>query len=412
MKFSKMIGVLSFSTVLLLAGCTPSDQTAVSDSGDQTWVATKNTTRINTSDPYMAAVNVSKTIWPATEDYNRPGGVVLVNPEEWQTALASADLIHHPNNGPVLYVKKDSIPEVTLNELKRLKPLGAESNNGVQAILVGNIDPKVEEQVKDLGLKTDRIQAQNAADYAKAIDAYYAKVAGTVPESVIVASEERAEYTVPAVNWIAHMPEPLLYVQKNKVPVETVDALKTRNGKANIYILGPQSVVAASVEEELKQYGRVVRISGEDPYANAIAFAKYKDSATQVGWGINAPGHNLSFVAMDSDPALAIAAAPFSHLGKHAPLLFTDQKSMPESVMSYVMSIQPKYTQSPTEGPYNHAFLTGDEKALSYVSQGEIDAMLEIVSATGAGHGGMGDGTPSKGSQDSGGGNAHEGMNH
>ncbi len=62
---------------------------------------------------------------------------------------------------------------------------------------------------------------------------------------------------------------------------------------------------------------------------------------------------------------------------------------MPESVMSYVMSVQPKFEKSPTEGPYNHAWLTGTVSTISEAAQGEIDSMLEIVAKTsGGGHGG------------------------
>lgn len=256
-------------------------------------------------------------------------------------------------------------------------------------ILVGDLDPKVEEQVKGLGLKTDKITGGRPAAVAKAIDDYYAKVTKEYPPSVVVGSMDSEEYTMPAVNWISHMPEPLLYVKKDEIPQEIVDALKIRGGKANIYLLGPESVVSPKVQSELGQYGKVVRIAGEDPYANAVAFAKYKDPATGFGWGITTPGHNFSFVSKDS-AALALAAAPFSHLGKHAPLLWTDKNKLPDVVMSYVMSVEPKYKQSPTEGPYNHAWLTGTEDVLSYAAQGEIDSMLEIASESGAGHGGHG----------------------
>jgi hypothetical protein len=353
------------------------------------WIASKNTTRINRDDPFEAAVLVSNTLWMATSDDNRPGGVVLVDPKEWQTAVVGADLVHHPNNGPLLFVNKDGVPDVTLNELKRLKPKGAESNNGVQVILVGNLDQRVEDQVKEIGLKPDRIAGGSPAAVAKAVDAYYANVAKDTPASVIVGSMDSMEYTMPAVNWIAHMPEPLLFVKKNEIPQETVDALRTRGGKANIYVLGPESVISAQVQQQLGQYGKVVRISGKDPYDNAVAFAKYKDPSTGFGWGITTPGHNFSFVNKDS-AALAIAAAPFSHLGKHAPLLWTDKDKLPGTVMAYVMSVQPKYDKSPTEGPYNHAWLTGSENSLTAAVQGEIDSMLEIVSRSGEDHAGMG----------------------
>lgn len=395
------IWMMGLAFMIVIAGCSPqsSDEEptkepsgeaagSIEESLNTPWLATKNTTRVNTSDSFKAAALVSSTLWPATSDDNRPGGVVLVNPDDWQTALVSTDLIHFPNNGPVLFTNKDQIPDVTMNELERLKPTGAEVNQGMQVILVGDLDQKVEDQVKSKGYKTDRIKASNPADYAKAIDAYYAKVSDSIPQSVVVGSMDSPEYTVPAANWISHMPEPLLYVKKDEIPQETMDALQTREGKANIYLIGPEAVVSTTVEQQLGEYGKVTRISGEDPYENAIAFAKFKDKTTQFGWGITTPGHNASFIPSESTE-LAIAAAPFSHAGKHAPLLWTDKDKMPDSVMSYLMSIQPKYKLSPSEGPYNHAWLTGDEKALTPAAQGEIDSILEIVSETGGGHGNM-----------------------
>ncbi|MCQ6559841.1 cell wall-binding repeat-containing protein [Paenibacillus mendelii] len=395
MRKTMKVAIIAVAAAMTLTGCLSNNDAgqnqSSTESADRPWIGTKNTTRINSSDPAEAAVIVSQTLWMATSDDNRPGGVVLANPEDWQTTIASADLIHHPNNGPVLFVTKDGIPDVTLNELKRLKPTGVDMNNGVQVVLVGDLDQKVEVEVKGLGLKTDRITGGNPAAVAQAIDAYYAKVTKETPASVIIGSMDSQEYTIPAVNWISHMPEPLLYVRKDEIPGETVDALKTRGGKANMYILGPESVVSAKVEEQLGEYGKVVRIAGNDPYENAVAFATYKDPATGFGWGITTPGHNFSFVSLET-PALALAAAPFSHLGKHAPLLWTEKDKMPDSVHNYVMSIQPKYTMTPTEGPYNHAWLTGNEEALSTAAQGEVDTMLEIVSESGAGHGGHGSG--------------------
>ncbi|GAB7388454.1 hypothetical protein BSNK01_22910 [Bacillaceae bacterium] len=243
----------------------------------------------------------------------------------------------------------------------------------------------MKDQVKALGFKFEQIQANNPADYARAIDAYYAKAAGTIPQSVIIGSMDSSDFTLPAANWIAHMPEPLLYVKKDEIPQETVEALKTRKGQANIYLLGPESVISPTVEQQLKQYGKVTRIAGNDPFENAVAFAKFKDPATQFGWGITTPGHNVSFVTTGT-PALAIAQAPLSHLGKHAPLVLTEKDKIPSAVMSYLMSIQPKYKFSPAEGPYNHAWITGDENDLKPNIQAEIDSMLEITSQTGGGH--------------------------
>lgn len=397
MKNLMRAGVIGLASIMIITGCTtkdpgtasPTTPTVTPSETSQPWVATKNTTRVNTSDPAEAAVLVSQMLWTSTTEQNRPGAVILVNPEEWQVAAVSADLIHFPNNGPLLFTGKDSIPELTLNEIKRLNPTGAAENQGIQVILVGDLDKAVEEQVQSLGFKTDHLQATSPAEYGKLIDEYYAKAAGEMPLSVVVGSQDQPEFTLPAVNWISHMAEPLLYVSKDEVPQETIDALTARNGQANIYLLGPESVVSPAVEEQLKQYGKVTRIAGKDAYDNAIAFAKFKDPQTQFGWGIDKPGHNLSFIPAGST-GLALAAAPFSHLGKHAPMLWTDKDQMPPSVMSYVMSIQPKYELSPADGPFNHAWLTGSEEQLTKVAQAEIDDMLEIISATGQGHSGHG----------------------
>ncbi|WP_339247913.1 cell wall-binding repeat-containing protein [Paenibacillus sp. FSL F4-0243] len=387
----KIIPIVAVTLLLsaVLAGCqsgnnapSGSDKQASISSVDQPWIASKNTTRINTSDPTAAAVIVSQTLWTAQTKNNRPSSVVLTDVSNWQIAAVSADLIHHPNNGPILFTTKEGVPEATLAELKRLNPLGAEGNNGVQVVLVGPMASNVEEQLKTMDLKVDRIEGDEPAAIAQAIDTYYAKASGELPKAVIVGSMDSPEYTLPAVNWIAHMPEPLLYVTKDEIPDPTVNALKERGGSATIYILGPEKVVSTAVEKQLQEFGTVTRIAGKDIYENAIAFATFKDASNGFGWGITTPGHNLSLLTTDST-MLAIAAAPFSHLGKHAPLIFTEKDGLPDSVMEYMMTLQPKFQDSPAEGPYNHAWLTGDINVIKESAQSEIDDMLEISPAAG-----------------------------
>jgi len=397
MKFVVKLKMALLAAALLLTGChddlvskeTTVTLKTVDIPAKYPWIASKNTTRINSDDLVEAAVIVSQTVWMATNDNNRPGGIVLVSPEDWRTALVSANLIHFPNNGPVLFVDKEYIPKLTLQEMKRLKPAGVEANQGVQVILVGNISERVETQVKKLGLKADRIRGDNPASLAQAIDAYYAKVAGELPSSVLIGSMDDLAFTAPAVNWIAHMPEPLLFVTKTGIPKETEEALRARRGNAHIYILGPESVISEAVAKQLQLFGHITRIEGKDPYENAVAFTTFKDSETGFGWGINTPGHNFSFVGGDSIE-LAIAAAPLAHLGKHAALLVTAKDQFPDSVRTYLNAVQPKYKESPAEGPYNHAWIIGSASALPVSAQAEIDELLEIQQLSGEGHGGHG----------------------
>src|SRR5699024_6585370 len=164
-----------------------------------------------------------------------------------------------------------------MDELKRLNHKGSEKNHGIQVILVGDFSDSVRKQLEDQGMKVDTVRGVNPADTAAKLDAYYAKTSGDLPQSVIVGSMDVPEYTLPATNWIAHMPEPLLFVGKVIVHIVPIYALKIRINKSNIYFIGTISVVSASVEKELDQYGNVKRISCKTPEEIAIAFAKYKD---------------------------------------------------------------------------------------------------------------------------------------
>jgi putative cell wall-binding protein len=350
-----------------------------------TSLSTKNVTRLHIDNPIDAAVSVARTIWPATHKENRPGTVILAPVENWQISLASTTLIHHPNNGPILYTKNGEIPKATLDEIKRLKPLGNE--NGIEIMIMGELKDNSLEQIKDYKVQT--VKGDTPDKFAKEIDKLYADVSGDYPSGVIIASseDEAKLYSIIAGNWIAHMPEPILYVSKNKVPQATIDALKIRN-KGNIYIVGPSSVISDSIESTLKEYGKVVRIAGETPVENAINFAKFKDKDTGFGWGINEPGHGFSFVST-KDVEYAIAGVSFSHLGKHAPLLWISDEEKGK-VFDVLAELQPKFKDDPSVGPYNHAFLIGGENSISFKDQGMLDIMLEISPEGEGGHGSSG----------------------
>lgn len=340
------------------------------------WSATKNTIRLNTTDPVSAAVLTSKTLWQSTNEHSRPQTVTLVDSAHWSIAAVSVDLTQL-NEGPLLFVEEEGIPKETLEELRRLKPRGSEHNKGIEIITVGPISDRVMKELNGLEYKTDHIPAGEPEEAAAAIDEYAAKVSGSVPTSVIVGSMDRPDYTLPAVSWIAHMPETMLYVREKNVPEETAQALHKRKGKANIYIIGPEKVVSRAVEDELRQYGKVTRISGDDPFENAIHFAQFHDPATGFGWGVQSPGYSLSFSTPDS-PILSIAAAPLSHMGKRAPLLFTERDGVPRSITKYVESIRHQSGTSPLEAPYNHAWIIGDEQTLTTKLQSEIDEILDM----------------------------------
>jgi len=386
MKYVIGTGLLSAS--LMLAGCsalypgvehgqTSGQKAAVS------FAVTKNTTRIPGEDSGALSISTAQMIWPATKAGTKPNVVLLAPKESWQAQLAALDLVHHPSDGPLLVTERGKVSQAVMDELMRLHPQG--TSDGTQVIAIG-MDASV---VKELSghFKVKEISGEKPEELAAAIDQFYADASGSLPASVVVSTSESPEYAVPAGNWISHMPEPLLYVTRDSVPQATADSLKKRNGKATIYLLGPESIIDGSVEKELQEYGKVVRIAGNDPVANAIAFAAYKDPQTGFGWGITSPGHGL-VLANAANVKEAIPTASFAHRGKHAPLLLTEQEQAPKQLHDYLTTLKPRYKKEPTEGPYNHLFIVGDQKWVSTEQQGDLDHLIEIESQDGQGHGG------------------------
>jgi hypothetical protein len=198
------------------------------------------------------------------------------------------------------------------------------------------------------------------------------------------------QYLLPATHWVAHMASGLLWVNQNSVPQATIDALKRRNGQARIYLFGGPRQISGAVAKQLSRYGTVMRVTNDDivafnappndsPVDTAIAFAKMWDPAGQVGWKITGPGHGFTLVNRD-DWQGAVASAPLSHLGFHAPLLMTDNAgALPAQLDAYYKSVAPTYLTSPADGPYNMSYVIGSWSQVTWPVQAHIDYISEMA---------------------------------
>jgi putative cell wall-binding protein len=337
---------------------------------------TKNITRLDTGSPIDMSVYISQLIWPATHNENQPGTVILAPLEDWQKSLVSTTLIHHPNDGPILFSEDGEVPDVVLAELERLNPKG--NDNGTELMIIGQMDDEVLSKLSHYNI--EQFDGENAASFAAEIDNYFTELINEVPESVIIASseEEAKHYSLIASNWIAHMNESLLYVNDSGVPDETVEALERRNGNAKIYLLGSEEVIDESTFDMLSDFGKVERISGETPEQMAIEFAKYQDPDTSVGWGQEEAGHGLSFISTDS-PEFAITGSALGHLGKHTPLIWLEDSGISDGLYEYLAEIRPTFDEDPMDGPYNHAYLLAGKEDVPFHIQGILDEKLEIA---------------------------------
>lgn len=392
---------------------------------------TKTTTRIYGADPYEEAVSVTQHIWPAViplnnpsennNDPDRPWGVTLVTADHPLTAITATPLIHFPDDAPILFVTKNGIPDITLNELKRLGDTGISRFNNVDAFLVGAAaNSGVEAKLKSIGMKYVEVKGGDIPTLADNVDKLYGSIENpgigvpTMPgvEDVFIGSlgGKGWQYVLSATHFVAHMPIALQWVHRDSVPGPTIDALKRRQGKARIYLFGGPNQISGAVAKQLYQYGEVIRITNDDPVAfnapppdspeaTAIAFAKMWDPMGMVGWKITGPGHGFT-LANVNDWQGSIASAPLSHLGFHAPLLLTNSRAtLPKALDGYYASVAPTYLNTPADGPYNMTYVIGSWNQISWDQQARVDYISEmhnrrvVGSNTGSTYGDMSPGT-------------------
>jgi hypothetical protein len=370
---------------------------------------TKHTTRLWGENAFQKAVAVTQLVYPADgptgEDTSypddRPRGLTLVTADDPLTAITATPLIHFPDNAPVLYVTRNGIPKITRDEIKRLAPVGIGRHNDVQAFVVGNAaNAGVLAALRQLGLKYETVTASDPATLADKVDQLYGSIEnpdngypimsdsatgeGSSTADVVIGSMSAWKYVLPATHWVSHMPTGLLWVTQNSVPQPTIDALKRRNGNAQIYIYGGPNVVSSEVFKELSMYGHVSRITEDDvvaynhptantPLTTSVAFAKMWDPVGMMGWNIVAPGHGFTLV-YQNDWRGAVGSAILSHLGFHAPLLMTNRhKSLHTVLDGYYKEVAPAFLVSPADGPYNMTYVIGDYKKISWKQQTQID---------------------------------------
>ena len=127
---------------------------------------------------------------------------------------------------------------------------------------------------------------------------------------------------MPAAAWAARSGDPVLFAGGDELPEPTAAALKRPPEGAGLRarpLLG--DLLRGRCAESPRSAKQVQRVAGEDPVANAIAFARYADGS--FGWNVNDPGHGFVLARNDS-PLDAAAAAPLSASGTWGPLLLTD----------------------------------------------------------------------------------------
>jgi Cell wall binding domain 2 (CWB2) len=371
-------------------------------------LATKNTTRIDGSDPVADAVAVALAVFPSVVPDGHPSAVALAPTDDWQAAIAAASLMAAPFRAPLLLSGPEVLPAADVDALGRLAPAGNGALGGVQLIRIGDVPAPSGLKIATIagagtgggggaGGNPAAGASAGASPYAlaAAIDRYEIAARGKASVNVIIASAQAPTYAMPAAGFAAESGEPILFVDASGVPAVTARQL-TAHGHPHIYVLGPPSVIPATVLDELASYGTVQRVGADatSPAASSVAFAEYRDPPCAAakpcghlprtfGWAIRSPGHG--YVLIDaSRPLDAAAAAALSSSGGYGPqLLVSDPTTLPGSVRDYLLNdATPRYARTgPTTTPPDHAWVIGGPSAISVGVQAEVDGLLETVPA-------------------------------
>lgn len=332
--------------------------------------ATGNTTRVGGSDPATNAAAVALAVFPSTTPSQQPAAVTLVGEDDWAGAIAASVLMATPVRAPVLISAADGLPDPTAEALDALDPQGDDSTAGAGAFAIGDV-------ATPDGVKTTAVKAGDAASSAAAIAALRDRLFDSAPAHIVVAPSGRPEFAMPAAAWAARSGDPVLFAEGDRLPTPTAAALKRHKG-VPVYVLGPSSAISSkAIREIAKVGGEVHRVSGEDPVANAIAFARYADDG--FGWNVNDPGHGFVLAREDS-PLDAAAAAPLSASGTWGPLLLSDSATtLPPALREYFLDVKPGYTTNPTRAFYNHVWVIGDQEAIDVTQQAEVNELAELA---------------------------------
>jgi hypothetical protein len=335
--------------------------------------ATRNTVRVGGSDAVADAAGVAGALFPATGDTDRPTAVLLVEQDDWQTAIAASVLAGPPVAAPLLFTDGNEVPPATEDTLERLEPKGSDLSKDAQVIRIG---PDV---ARPDGFKTALIEGDDPFERAAAIDRFFSAARGRPSNDVVLYSSEDGEWAMPAASWAARSGDAALPVEPDSIPRPIARALAERE-RPNVYLLGPKRVISEQVADQIRERElarSVNRIEGETPVENAIAFARYEKG--DFGWGVVIPGYNFA-IASTTRPADAAAAAPLATRGVFAPLLLTDDADeLPEPLETYLLSVQPGYEDDPGQAVYNRAWILGDDTAISVEQQAQVDAVTELI---------------------------------
>ena len=226
---------------------------------------------------------------PLDHAAQRPAAVALVAEDDWPAAIAAAVLMAPPVRAPLLFSGSDACPRRPTKRSPRSTRRAATATSGAAARLRdGDVADRRRGRTSTAAARATASAAATAAAIADLRDRLF----GSAPEAHRhrPAGAARLRDARRRLGGPLRRPGPVRRAATT-LPKPTAEALK-RHTKVPVYVLGPPSAISEAVLARSREDRRQVqRVAGEDPVANAIAFARYADGG--FGWNINDPGHGF-----------------------------------------------------------------------------------------------------------------------
>lgn len=251
--------------------------------------------RVDGSTRYETAVEVSKEGW------NQADTVVLSTGVDFPDALAGTPLAHQ-ENAPILLTKQESLPEETLNEIKRLSPDEVIILGGEAAVSSG-----VENELNGLGVQSTRLAGKDRFETAQKISE---KIKNPSNDYVVANGFSFAD-ALAAAPYAANSGKPILLTREITLPQATEDTLE---GADETLAVGGTAVISKQLYSELPN---AERISGSTRYGTASEIVKQLDFNKDNAFMVN--GENFP----DALTGSVLAAK------NQAPLLLTKSNGLP-----------------------------------------------------------------------------------
>ncbi|WP_430647133.1 cell wall-binding repeat-containing protein [Agromyces sp. GXS1127] len=270
----------------------------------------------------------------------------VVNGTDRAAAVAAAVLAGR-HGGPLLAVKRESVPSETAVELERLAP--------ERIVVIGGADRVSDAVIEDLGGVADGAVERVSGDGDAGLLAGVSAI-GTDPgaEVAYLVDPADAPTSFAAAALAAAQGAPLLAVGSDAVPAATAAELD-RLGAQRLVVIGATEVVADSVLEALAHFttGTVERLAGEGRFGTVAAVAA-------EGWPSVV---DTVYVVNGSDTAALAAGAALSAAG--APLLTVKRSSVTSDIASEIERLGP-----------NRVVVLGDANAVDGSVLAELSALI------------------------------------